>query len=79
MTRTWHPNVIEQDTVCLRILKDTHPPVMSINHLIAALLFLFPDPCVFSPLSPMAGQRYKHRTDEFQTEVNEYIRLYCPK
>jgi ubiquitin-protein ligase len=79
LTRTWHPNMTEQGKVCLSILKDTYTPVMTIDHLIAGLQFMFVEPCAFFPLNHMAAQLYKHHKDDFQQKVNESIARYCPK
>jgi ubiquitin-conjugating enzyme E2 M len=78
LTRTWHPNVTEEGQVCLNLLKETYTPVMTIDHLIAGLQFLFMEPCAISPLNVQAAKMYQRDMPKFQETVDEYIRRYCP-
>jgi ubiquitin-conjugating enzyme E2 M len=79
LTRTWHPNVTEEGSVCLSLLKENYSPVMTISHVIAGLQFLFQEPCPQSPLNTEAGHMFQHENTKFQEKVDEYIRLHCPK
>jgi ubiquitin-conjugating enzyme E2 M len=79
LTRTWHPNISEDGTVCLSILKDNYLPIMTSPHLIAGPQFLFNEPNPQSPLNTDAATMLQTDADKFQAKVEEYIRQYCPR
>ena len=79
ITTLWHPNIDMNGAVCLNILKKDYKPIISLNIIIVGLQFLFLSPNPDDPLNTKAAEEYKQDIKKFQSKVDDYIAIYCPK
>lgn len=84
LTRIWHPNIAEEGSVCLSLLRQTAidglgwSPTRKLKDVVWGLNSLFTDLLDFDdPLNIEAAEHYHRDQGEFQRRIREYIRRYC--
>ena len=79
LTKVWHPNIDEEGSICLDVIRERYSPVYTISKIVESLLFLFINPNPYSPLNEEAAMQFINSMDEFKKTANEYMNEYCPK
>ncbi|EAY08091.1 Ubiquitin-conjugating enzyme family protein [Trichomonas vaginalis G3] len=77
LTKIFHPNIDEEGSVCLSILREAYNPTVSIPFLIAGIQYLFTEPEPNDPLNKEAAQQMINDFALFKTNVDKYVCLYC--
>ncbi|ODM95052.1 putative protein-conjugating enzyme UBE2F [Orchesella cincta] len=85
-TRLWHPNINEEGSVCLSLLRQSSidemgwAPTRRLKDVVWGLNSLFTDLLNFDdPLNLEASEMYQKDAHAFQQRVNEYIQKYSNK
>lgn len=73
-TSVYHPNIDHEGNVCLNILREDWKPVLTINHIIYGLLYLFYEPNPEDPLNKEAAELLKSDRRQFEFNVRRYMR-----
>jgi len=82
-TRLWHPNINEEGSVCLSLLRQSSidemgwAPTRRLKDVVWGLNSLFTDLLNFEdPLNLEASEMYQRDASAFQHKVNDYIQKY---
>jgi len=82
-TRLWHPNINEEGSVCLSLLRQSSidemgwAPTRRLKDVVWGLNSLFTDLLNFEdPLNLEASEMYQRDASAFQHKVNDYIHKY---
>ncbi|XP_021943909.1 NEDD8-conjugating enzyme UBE2F [Folsomia candida] len=83
-TRLWHPNITEEGSVCLSLLRQSSidelgwAPTRTLKDVVWGVNALFTDLLNFEdPLNPSASEQYHSDPKQFQRKVKEFISKYC--
>lgn len=86
LTRIWHPNISEDGSVCLSLLRQTSmdglgwSPTRRLKDVVLGLNSLFTDLLDFDdPLNIEASEHYYRDQTDFEKRVKDYIRRYCER
>jgi len=86
LTRLWHPNINEEGSVCLSLLRQSSidemgwAPTRRLKDVVWGLNSLFTDLLNFDdPLNLEASEMYQKDAHAFQQRVTEYIQKYSKK
>jgi ubiquitin-conjugating enzyme E2 D/E len=77
ITRIFHPNISEQGSICLDILKSQWTPSLTISKLLLSISSLLAEPNAKDPLNPQAGNLYLNNLEDYNKKVKTYTNTYC--
>ncbi|CAI5438143.1 unnamed protein product [Caenorhabditis angaria] len=84
MTKVWHPNINEDGSICLSILRQNSldafgwRPTRNLTEVVHGLTSLFTDLIDFDDaLNIQAAQMWNQNRDQFKSRARDYINRYC--
>jgi ubiquitin-conjugating enzyme E2 M len=69
LTPVYHPNINDEGSVCLTILREDFSPAIHIEQMCQGMLFLMPHPNAESPLNDLAAREMLDAPDLFAQHV----------
>ena len=73
LTKLFHPNIYNDGSICLDILKDNWSPVYDISSILTSIQSLLCDPNTKSPANNTAAELFQKNYKEYEQRVKEIV------
>lgn len=73
LTKTYHPNIGSDGSICLDILKNQWSPALTLEKVLFSIQLLLATPNAEDPLNGDAGSLYKKNRAAYDAKVKSYI------
>ena len=76
-TRIYHPNINQNGTICLDILKDKWSPALTVTKVLLSISSMLMDANAEDPLMPEIAHLYKTDKAKYEANAREFTRKFA--